>query len=507
MPFLADRSHRLRILVLRYWIAFFLPLAACGTPSPPVPTPASPPVPRTDPSFDAQVRLLKEAHLAHVQGRYSTAVQLFRRFVERYPGSARTAEARWWLARSYEQVGDLRAAVGEYRALAAAEPSPAGGPIGYEAHAIRRLDELRQAGGSTHAALSGHVALALSRAQLPSLSALEPWLESLARAGVTVIVLDVGTSGMLQKPMGSESVAAGTEPTTAAGVYFPTTRAYMVEDVLGRLVPLAHRHGLSVFGSFSPHDLPWLGRVAEWMTLVYNPSDHGVRPAAELDLFNPDVQSYLIGLTTDLAQTGVDGVLLRARVRNGFAYEVGTSAFRGFEASFGLSMEPSQLFTGTTTKNPGSGNGEPPYYWRWVGWKTRSYLAFLQRLAEAMRSERASMRVVLEAHPETLTDPLRALAEYGEDIVEAKQRGFDLVFVPSDGGASSLESSSKAEPLGLVRRLAEFIGDPRRVWTRLTMRRMEPVLLQPGSFRRVAEHLGITDDTSLLLNLDPLSVP
>ncbi len=505
MPFSPNFSPVSQIHVLcMVFVLSPLMWAGCTPPRHPIP---APPIPRTDPSLDVQVRLLKEAHLAHVQGRYSNAVQLFRRFVERYPRSARVAEARWWLARSYEQVGDLRSAVSEYRALAAADPSPVAGPVGYEEHAIRRLDELRQAGGHAHAALSGHVALALSRAQLPPLSALDPWLERLARAGVTAMVLDVSAGGTPQKTTSDEvpSPSAGSAP--SAGVYFPTTRARVVEDVFGLLVPLAHRHGLSVFGSFSPHDLSWLGHVAEWMTLVYDPRDHGVHPAARLDLFNPAVQSYVVGLTTDLAQTGIDGILLRARPHDGFAFEVGTSAIRGYEMSFGLSIEPPQLFTNIAPKKPGSGNGDSPYFWRWVGWKTRTYLAFVQRVAEAMRGERANVRVVIEVHPETLTNPIHALAEYGEDVVEAKQRGFDLMFVPSDSNTPPTESSSRVEQVELVRRLADFIGDPRRVWTRLIVGKMERLPAEPDSFRRAAERLGITDDTSLLLSLDPSSVP
>ncbi len=447
---------------------------------------------------------MKDAHLAYVQGRYSTAVQLFRRFVDRYPASVRTAEARWWLARSYEQVGDLRAAVGEYRILAATEPSPASGPVSYETHAIRRLDELRQAGGRSRSVSSGHVAIALSRAQLPPLSALEPWLEGLARAGVTALVVDASTGGLPQNATSGEALSPSVESAPKAGVYFATTRARVIDDVLGRVVPLAHRHGLSVFANFSPHDLPWLEKSSEWMTLMYDPSAQTLYSSTTLDLFNPAAQSYIVGLLTDLAQTGVDGILLRARSHDGFAYEVGTSAIRGFETSFGLSIEPWQLLA---PKQPGSDSGESANFWRWVGWKTRTYIAFLQRVSEAMRSERPNVRVMLEVHPETVTNPLRALAEYGEDVVEAKQRGFDLLLVPGNQQAVVTGSPSRVEQVELVRRLAEFVGDSRRVWTRLVVERVDPMPSEPGSFRRVAEGLGIEEDTSLLLSLDSSTVP
>jgi hypothetical protein len=200
----------------------------------------------------------------------------------------------------------------------------------------------------------------------------------------------------------------------------------------------------------------------------------------------------------------VDGILLRARSHDGFAYEVGTSAIRGFETSFGLSIEPWQLLA---PKQPGSDSGESANFWRWVGWKTRTYIAFLQRVSEAMRSERPNVRVMLEVHPETVTNPLRALAEYGEDVVEAKQRGFDLLLVPGNQQAVVTGSPSRVEQVELVRRLAEFVGDSRRVWTRLVVERVDPMPSEPGSFRRVAEGLGIEEDTSLLLSLDSSTVP
>ena len=59
-----------------------------------------------DPALDAQAKLIESAYRAYVQERYPLAAVLFQRFVDSNPNSPRLSEARWWLARSYEQRGD-----------------------------------------------------------------------------------------------------------------------------------------------------------------------------------------------------------------------------------------------------------------------------------------------------------------------------------------------------------------------------------------------------------------
>ena len=101
------------------WIlcVLLLVFSGCADLEPRFPPSALPATSGVDPALDAQARLLESAYRAFVQERYPLACALLQRFVDFNPDSSRLNEARWWLARSYEQSGDLPAALSAYRAV------------------------------------------------------------------------------------------------------------------------------------------------------------------------------------------------------------------------------------------------------------------------------------------------------------------------------------------------------------------------------------------------------
>ena len=66
----------------------------------------------------AEERLLQDAKLAFIRADYPEAVLLFNRFVKTHSKSKLTPEAQWWLARSYQQLGNLRLALARFQRLA-----------------------------------------------------------------------------------------------------------------------------------------------------------------------------------------------------------------------------------------------------------------------------------------------------------------------------------------------------------------------------------------------------
>ena len=121
------------------WIscALLVVLPGCATLAPRFPPSMPPGASGVDPALDAQTQLMESAYRAYVQERYPLASALFQRFVDSNPDSPRLSEARWWLARSYEQRGDLPAALSAYRAVVGAAPRSTLLADNYEFHALK----------------------------------------------------------------------------------------------------------------------------------------------------------------------------------------------------------------------------------------------------------------------------------------------------------------------------------------------------------------------------------
>jgi hypothetical protein len=135
-------------------------------------------------------------------------------------------------------------------------------------------------------------------------------------------------------------------------------------------------------------------------------------------------------------------VVFRARAENSFAYEVSDGMLRQFETQFHQpSSEVAQaLRDRTASRQDAAAPVSDKTLWRWVGWKARQELEVMALLRKHLQKMVPRLRLVLEVHPEALSNPTSALVNYGEDAAEARRRGFDLLL----GGPSRDASDVRA---------------------------------------------------------------
>jgi hypothetical protein len=279
----------------------------------------------------------------------------------------------------------------------------------------------------------------------------------------------------------------------------------MARDVVGQVVPAAHRHGLAAWASVALRRIGRAGDRAarsDWADRIYDPVSGRLLPSELLDLFHPAYQEYLTGLLADLTADGIDGVLFTAWAP-GAAEGLSQFARKGFERDFGIALDEGSLRL-LMSGGPGGRRQEVlPDYWRWTGWKARATLQVVERLMRAVRTRTPAVRFAIRVRQETVTDPVAALVDYGEDLLEAKRLRFDAYLV---GPASPGSGAAESPPGDLVQRTVALIGEAQRIWVARALPESEPDRVG-DRIRQLAGSAPSANGTGRLYVLSARTVP
>ena len=337
---------------------------------------------------------------------------------------SRLAEARWWLGRSYEQMGEYRTAMAEYRMLVTGDAAGDAETPVYQQQALQRLDQLRQVPGGLAALPARRVALALPLSRLPPVSAWVAWLQTLLKIGVTTVLLDPSDTDRSAE-RNPESIEA--------------------------FIGAAHLAGLSVWGAVDPYQGGGVALRPEWLSRSLAVQDEMLLRAP--DPVHPDYQAVIEARAIQLLRAGCDGLFFKAREAQGYAQDFTGQSFERFSSAFGLTLTPQQLFGEPAGGEPMVYDRESTY-WRWVGWKARSYVTMAARIRKLMRDINPAGRLLLEVHGRTVREPLVGLEQFGEDLTDMFQRS---------GGDLVVRAEETAAPV-LLDQLAQQLGSSDRLW-------------------------------------------
>ena len=386
------------------------------------------------PSREIIAGLLQNGRQAVVQGQYDRAIGLFRRVQTGYPGAPEEPEATLLLTQVYEKKGELLQALTEYRRLAnefsqAPQTTLARTKI---PELERQLPVVRPPGTPI-------VGLHMGPDDLAALD--DHGLDRLRRSGTNTLIVNVARD---------RTVATGGEK---VGVYFKTDWAPVLQDRLSAVVAAAHRQGLQVWASLSVRRLDWLDPKLDWADRKFSAQTARLERTETMDLLHPALRDYLVGLLTDLAGTGVDGLFLVADPPSTASEGFSASALRQFERDMGRPVDPSRLLSVQGRERSPS---YAPEFWRWLGWKQREQSKSVIGVMEAVRAAFPGLMVAVEVHPEAVTNPQAALALYAEDLLDLKRYRVDYiaVSVPPAQGAVAIKAAE------IVRERLLLLVDP-----------------------------------------------
>jgi hypothetical protein len=220
----------------------------------------------------------------------------------------------------------------------------------------------------------------------------------------------------------------------------------------------------------------WVDPTLGWFDRSYDPAHVQLQLTPYLDMFHPAFQEYLVGFLTDLSDAGIDGVLFRNDAPLGPHDGFSPFALKGFERDFQVQADPVKLLPMSVSgfsalsrepQKDQAGMKAPPEYWQWTGWKARERMKVMSRLRKAMLSHAPALQFSAEFHPEAVTDPVTALVQYGEDLLEAKRSGFQFFLIRP---ALQMNTSSTS----FFDRIRHLLGEVERLWV--------PILL-PGDIQ------------------------
>src|SRR5439155_15497406 len=385
-------------------------LPACATKAPArVPMPAA----------EVIASILQAGRQAVAQGQFDRAINLFRRVQEGYPTAPERPEATALLAQTLERNQEIASALTEYRRLVADYPEA---PQAILARAKipdleRQLPVVRPPGVQLLGTYVGPEDL-----ESPD----ERELARLRQSGTNTVMVGIARNRTSSSSVGG-GPAKGAPPTpTAPGVYFKTDWAPVLQDKLAGVVGAAHRLSLQLWAAVSVRRMDWVDPAFGWADWRYNPRTGQLEPAKTLDLLNPALRDYLVGLFMDLAATGIDGLLLLGDPASAADEGFSAQALRRYERDVGQALDPGRLFL-MQGRDPTFSYA--PEFWRWAGWKQREYAKAVEGVVGALRASYPALKVAVEVHPETITSPQAALASYAEDLLDLKRYRYDYIAV------------------------------------------------------------------------------
>jgi biofilm PGA synthesis lipoprotein PgaB len=405
------------------------------------------------------------------EGEYDTAAREFDRVIENFPTSPLLAQAQFKKGEAYFVSGRyeeaemvLRLFIENFR------DSPSKGEAGsmiLEARRLKRVLKPTQPAGRAIVAPKAAKASAMNAVQVAlfdglDLDGIDSEFARLKDAGVDTVIVRVFHNSGDRFYVAS---ARQRDPALVSGVYFRTSHAPVLSDLLTPLVRSAHGSGLKIFAWMTTRYADYgLEDRADLACMGYDPASGTFSRCRGLDLFNEEAVKHIEALYSDLAEYDIDGILFQDDLVLRHTEGFGPNAARLFVRTTGLRAAPDELYIPAAAGRV----HYTPLFWKWASWKNSRLLEVAKRLKAVVREKGPDVKFAINMMYESVTNPPYALAWLSQDLGKAVEQGFDYYSIMAYHRQMSEELNRNDRFIKhLIGRMVEeasrTVGEPKRV--------------------------------------------
>ncbi|MEK6589325.1 MAG: poly-beta-1,6-N-acetyl-D-glucosamine N-deacetylase PgaB [Nitrospinota bacterium] len=247
-------------------------------------------------------------------------------------------------------------------------------------------------------------------------------------------------------------------PRNLTGVYFNTSHAPVIADILKEMTVIAHENNMKIFVLMTTRKSDWLiERNPDLRESLYDLKSGDIVKGESLNIFNLQVVEILKDVYRDLARYNIDGIIFQddlvLRHTEGFSQE----ARLLFRQDTDFEAEPSLMY-----KDIFESYGKyyvssyTPSFWKWSEWKSQRLLLLASELMSAAREVNPDLKFAINLYYETLTSPRNALAWLSQDFNGVAKYKFDYFSVMAYHRQMEKELGLSGDEI--YRMLSEMVG-------------------------------------------------
>ncbi len=254
------------------------------------------------------------------------------------------------------------------------------------------------------------------------------------------------------------------------GYYFSTSNGHMVDDILNKIVAMAHSNNLKLYASFPIRNHP---SISDRSTFLLDESWNAIQnrtiPNLKLDLLNPNSQVFLQELIFSLMASDIDGIVFK----DDFTYEMNEGfsevARDRYTTATGRSIYFNKMFVPVRSSEKQQYEMLADNEFHDVAlWRTREIKQLLWELVSEIKRTKSSFSVGIEVTPEMLLDGIESVKWYSTGLHYLKDLKVDFFILKNHKTGSQAESDFRSYKAAAMK-LRKAIPSKTNIYTKIIL--------------------------------------